>query len=512
MKQHLTLSKSDAVVFLQPLDELRDTIVDFTPYFTEERFRFIDADAFINGRILAIRETPTLPQSRHTYTVVSYVWFGVVADAAELEEAGSFRVYCGTDNDGTPKEDGGPISLKVLRYLCLWASQAASPSLWLDRLCISQTSKRDKNWQIRRMYDVYEQSEQCLVLPGGLQRLTSVFEETVWAERAWTYQEAIVTWSYAVVLTRDWHRPEEEQHWHVEGECHWQYFHMLFLEGDDLLSDDAVSGQQPRLVIGRNKNSLNTLRGIVEYLTLNQVVEEGGEYINDYVIRRLVLIGVSMRTSSRPVDMVLSVLGATGVQDTFTYDIASFKQNERFRATLALVDAMFRQDVIDLEEDEASNPPYSILLDVPLWMSLKLTGAHDEMTLPSLADLTRLLDSEDAEIELTSDPTVHMKQAPLREWTFETDYDFIDESQSRAVAIAGEISETDFLKVYHGEAKRHVVRHEKEGIVELCRRLTSGEVDEEADLSDTSVFGWSLRLDGHPYIRFFKFDISYLFS
>ncbi|KAJ7310165.1 hypothetical protein DFH08DRAFT_675019, partial [Mycena albidolilacea] len=89
-------------------------------------------------------------------------------------------------------EDGGQISLKVLEYACRWASNSGSSYLWLDRLCILQTSKQDKVWQISRMYDIYDGSEQCVVLPGGLQCLASVFEETSWADRAWTYQEAIV--------------------------------------------------------------------------------------------------------------------------------------------------------------------------------------------------------------------------------------------------------------------------------------------------------------------------------
>ncbi|KAF8173726.1 hypothetical protein K438DRAFT_1610359, partial [Mycena galopus ATCC 62051] len=137
----------DGIVFSMPLDALHDATVDFTPYFTEERFRFIDADAFLHRRILARGYffASNLPQF---YTSVSYVWFGLVAEPAELERFGAFHVFCGVRSDGTPREDGGPISLKVLEYVCRWASESRSPLLWLDRLCIKQTSKCDKAWQV----------------------------------------------------------------------------------------------------------------------------------------------------------------------------------------------------------------------------------------------------------------------------------------------------------------------------------------------------------------------------
>ncbi|KAJ7230258.1 hypothetical protein GGX14DRAFT_343692, partial [Mycena pura] len=127
------------------LDSLHNTTVDLTHHFTEKYYRFIDADAFIHGRALKIYETSSLP---YPYTVISYVWFGLQAEPSQLEQEGSFHVFCGFHNDGTAREDGGPISLKVLEYACRWASNSGSSYLWLDRLCILQTSIQDKVWQI----------------------------------------------------------------------------------------------------------------------------------------------------------------------------------------------------------------------------------------------------------------------------------------------------------------------------------------------------------------------------
>ncbi|EKM55707.1 uncharacterized protein PHACADRAFT_61990, partial [Phanerochaete carnosa HHB-10118-sp] len=130
------------------LDKLRDTTVNLQEYATEERYRFIDCTAFIDQGVLRILETTVLPADPNFYTTVSYVWFGLLSPAEELSKSGSFRVYCGKRSDGSLREDGGPISIKVLEYACRWSSRYSAPYLWLDRLCILQTSRRDKSWQI----------------------------------------------------------------------------------------------------------------------------------------------------------------------------------------------------------------------------------------------------------------------------------------------------------------------------------------------------------------------------
>ncbi|KAJ6466318.1 hypothetical protein C8R45DRAFT_485570 [Mycena sanguinolenta] len=458
----------------------------------------------------SLSETPILPQ---LYTVVSYVWFGLKAEPPELEQDGSFSVFCGAHNDGTPRENGGPISLKVLEYACRWASESSSSDLWLDRLCIMQTSKTDKAWQISRMYDIYESSEQCVVLPGGLQRLASMSDQTEWADRAWTYQEAIVTWDYAIVLTRDWYRPKAEQHWLVDGECHWQYLHQLFVEGEGILANEGLC-----LILGRNAKSLNMLRRIIEYKTWNHLADEGEETINAQTIRQLTLHGVAMRRSSRPVDMVLSILGSLDVREAFEDRVGDFKENERFRATLALVEALLRLDDDDGTDSTTSNS----LVDVPLWQSLELTVPSqregresrelavylDIPNYPTLRDLGQLLDGDLTQIQISFNPPVLLKREPLREWAFDVDQ-VEDDSSVKAQAIVQVITSDALLNAYHGDKSRVLVRHAEEGVIELCRKLDMTS-DTELDVN-LVVFGWSLRLDRHPYIRFYKFDISQLF-
>lgn len=101
------------------------------------------------------------------------------------------------------------------------------------------------------------------------------------------------TWDYAVVLTIDWYRPKQQQHWSVvAGECHWQHLCDLFVEGDGLLDIggsgvlDGTGVGAPKtaetefrncLILGKNVKALHTMRRIMEYLAYNQSVEEGDD-------------------------------------------------------------------------------------------------------------------------------------------------------------------------------------------------------------------------------------------
>ncbi|KAK0236548.1 hypothetical protein EDD85DRAFT_1023392 [Armillaria nabsnona] len=85
----------------------------------------------------------------------------------------------------------GPISIDILHTACLAARIFSCDYIWLDRLCILQTQKEDKNWQIKRMFRVLKACDTCLVLPGGLVRPAGLDEPTTWINRAWTLQEVV---------------------------------------------------------------------------------------------------------------------------------------------------------------------------------------------------------------------------------------------------------------------------------------------------------------------------------
>ncbi|KAF9262032.1 hypothetical protein L218DRAFT_829689, partial [Marasmius fiardii PR-910] len=166
--------------------------LDITPYATPRRYRLISLTALRYQNTLEIYEFEELPMYKQSHCfAVSYVWRGVSLNpdpnhpaSRRARQRGTFTVKGG--------EDGDPISLSVLDDIS-WAAESENvlqTLLWLDQLCIMQTSKDDKAWQIQRMYHIFSTSK-VIVLPGGLQRLASLDDETSWMNRAWTLQETL---------------------------------------------------------------------------------------------------------------------------------------------------------------------------------------------------------------------------------------------------------------------------------------------------------------------------------
>lgn len=165
-------------VFIQPLAQIEEE-VDIHPRATPRRLRFLDCEAFLNDSVLKIDEYFELPTEH--YSAISYVWKGL-----STLEGSNTKVF-----DVAGAEDADPISIDVLRTACLASLAFQSRLLWVDRLCILQKDKVDKSWQIQRMFDVYKHAHPCLILPGGLSRLATLFDKTTWIHRSWTLQESV---------------------------------------------------------------------------------------------------------------------------------------------------------------------------------------------------------------------------------------------------------------------------------------------------------------------------------
>ena len=118
------------------------------------------------------------------YAAVSYPWIGL--NPSNDPNFGTFKVR---QDNGRP---GDPISIKLLIQICHLALESKARYLWLDRLCVSQVDDGDKLWQIHRMCGVYKACSLCIIVPGGLQRLANMDEETPWITRMWTLQEAVI--------------------------------------------------------------------------------------------------------------------------------------------------------------------------------------------------------------------------------------------------------------------------------------------------------------------------------
>ncbi|EMD34884.1 hypothetical protein CERSUDRAFT_54736, partial [Gelatoporia subvermispora B] len=169
----------------EPVHSLVGRTLDLSLYVTEFRYRLIDCAQFLDHNELRVIETTHATTFFDTqYATISYVWHGLTSRKdCNAESLGAFVVK--------GAEGGGQVSLDVLRHACKASLILEAPYIWLDRLCIMQTKRSDKSWQISQMYHIYKHSKVSIILPGGIQRLADLDEETKWMHRGWTLQEVL---------------------------------------------------------------------------------------------------------------------------------------------------------------------------------------------------------------------------------------------------------------------------------------------------------------------------------
>ncbi|KAJ7211926.1 hypothetical protein B0H12DRAFT_1061749 [Mycena haematopus] len=334
-------------IYVSYLDDLRGSLLDLSLHATPCRYRFFDCKAFVEENRLIIYESDDL--SDLPYTTISYTWRGNDTNVDDpsspfywKDVLGTFQVKGG--------EDGDPISLDVLLHVCtLSLRHASSRFVWLDRLCIMQTSKPDKMWQISKMNAIYKSCEMCCILPGGIRRLVRLEEETSWIHRGWTLQEAIVP-EYATVLYAWNHAMDGEVD--VTGafeltpvipgqSAHTELSNFL---RSSLLSTTMVSLTIDHVEIPLNFCIFAARRDLASLSPLTALMEAlASEYedeASDAVNRRHQHIWRSalLRTSSRPVDMVFSIMDLFGV----SLNPGSFRPDDRLGATIALARGILR--------------------------------------------------------------------------------------------------------------------------------------------------------------------------
>lgn len=282
------------------------------------RFRFVDTEAFVHSETLRLLETSQLPTERK-YAAISYPWAGL----SPLEAPRGSFVVAGA-------ESGGPVSIDVLFTTCVAALQDNCTLLWFDRMCILQKKGcDDKDWQIQRMCDVYRGCTTCLALLGGVQRLAGLEDETTWARRAWTLQEALVPpltrcvfrWVNGTVWVNDAGGPIVE----VEP-GHSATWELKWLLGRSLRNETKYNF--------RARTLLTTKVQIIQRSEATALKCAMMDKNSRCAIWRCAI----MRTSSRPVDMVFSIMGLFGVE----LDPREFDDDDRERATLALAQGIMR--------------------------------------------------------------------------------------------------------------------------------------------------------------------------
>ncbi|KAF8173731.1 hypothetical protein K438DRAFT_1980616 [Mycena galopus ATCC 62051] len=327
--------------------DLSDHLLDISITATPCRIRLVECRSLVEQGTLRIIEFPDFPTV--PYSAISYPWRGVSVDPAFT---GHVFAVAGA-------EGGDPVGTNVLRDACAASLARGNLYLWLDRLCIVQTSREDKNWQIKTMYNVYKSCRVCIVVAGGVQRLVRLDEDTSWIHRSWTLQEVLAP--PEVVVLFDWklgsgncsiggnQQMVEEVN---QGESAMAPL-SLILQACTVghLSFAPVSSNgssKPRMVKASMMSALpqaHSYNDIPFWQAQHKILAPNvvaltvamDPALADPDIRaHSVWQSALMRTSSRPVDMVFSIMGLFGV----TLDPAAFNKNDRRGATIALAQAI----------------------------------------------------------------------------------------------------------------------------------------------------------------------------
>nr|VWO99548.1 DNA helicase (EC [Ganoderma boninense] len=318
---------------------------------TPGRIRLVDCQVLKDQgfiRVIEFSEFPTAP-----YAAISYPWCGVSVESTFPQHA--FSVH--------GAEHADPIGVDTLRHACAAALHRGCPYLWLDRLCIMQDNRGDKDWHIRQMHKVYSSCRVCIVLAGGIQRLTRLDEETSWIHRAWTLQEALAPLQVMVLLA--WRLgsgmaqsggKSKPIHEVIAGESAIAPLPFVLeacLTGSMSFTPATVpSGTEKTFFleasIFNTPSSKNTFSdkpfwytqrracitsAVALKIAMDDVLSTDDDGQN-YAVWQCALL----RTCSRPVDTVLSIMGLFGVD----LDPSLFDRNDRHGATIALAQAILQ--------------------------------------------------------------------------------------------------------------------------------------------------------------------------
>lgn len=291
------------------------------------------------------------------FAAISYPWRDL--QLPEGANSGAFSVAGALHAD--------PISISVLRTACIAARAYGCRYLWLDRLCILQNQKLDKNWQIQRMFEVYRRCEVCLVFPGGLVRLARLDDATSWIDRAWTLQEAIAPKQNNKTLKVVFELSHPSFYDFIQHRCKKERYSENFTRyicdtAKGSWSKDNIHGSFVEKVLEPDKSASSNLEDLCFHLwtMLNSVKFHAPELVHHperfpvrifrsaeaQMLQRALDFGglwtwiaAFTRSSSRPIDMVFSIMQLFGVHLT----VSSFSENDRIKATIALLQALMKR-------------------------------------------------------------------------------------------------------------------------------------------------------------------------
>lgn len=138
------------------------------------------------------------PPDMPRYCAISHVW-------EASEDAGQRS----KEANRSLEIDLGKGRVHTISWLGLVQAAIAAESLdceyiWLDLLCLDQTSAEDKTLQIQNMARIYSNASSVVVMVGGIHAAQGLETPSAWIHRAWTFQEATLCFQPQVLVQWDY--------------------------------------------------------------------------------------------------------------------------------------------------------------------------------------------------------------------------------------------------------------------------------------------------------------------
>ena len=252
------------------------------------------------------------------YAAISHSW----APSKEVERLSSIanrplRIDIGNDKCHQIGWHGLCQAAKAARKL-------KCDHLWLDLVCLHQTSDTDKKLQIKNMGCIYEKAEAVIIMPGGVAAVQGPEHPAPWITRAWTLQEATLCPNAYVLILHPGPISGYEYEWGSTGPS----YSVTHVDDDIALSElpALLSCRGSGLTISKTKigTQVTTKDSFVVHCFGDEdaVVTALEGVLSAHtraMVRSAAWRSMWLRTSTKPQDMVFSVMHVLGVQIEVDY-------------------------------------------------------------------------------------------------------------------------------------------------------------------------------------------------
>ena len=268
------------------------------------------------------------------YAAISHVWQSS-KETADISREKNRPLWIAIDGDPPTHE----ITWHGLVEAANAAEELGCEYLWLDLLCLDQVKRieggNDKRPQIANMANIYRYALHVICMLGGVSAVQSVHAVSPWMDRAWTLQEATLnshTWAYAT--WKDDGLVRRSPNWSPGGalpvrkETHKYLIPLGHLSGE--ATDKDMMSPMGIQLGWYNIHCLDGLMHSSDHPKYFQASTDGSSPVRAilsslrYPGRADRFVGawlaMFLRTSTRPVDIVYSVMGLFNVEIDYNED------------------------------------------------------------------------------------------------------------------------------------------------------------------------------------------------